>query len=197
MLGRQGPLDRRAGARMDGGRLGRAFPAPRPPHAGAAAGHLDALLAAGFLRYPLDGALVDEARRVFSPPADGRAGLFAGCADGPDAPPWAPADPLGPAGQRLFVRLRAGHSPRRRSRGCSPSRACTGRSCRGCPRDPRRGLRELGAGAGAPAAAAADAGPTRGRRVAAVCGGLPASGRRCSIAWCWRPSAAWPRLPRR
>ncbi|MCV5153517.1 ImcF-related family protein, partial [Escherichia coli] len=61
-------------------------------------------LAGDFHRYPLDGALVDGARRVFSRlPMAGR--VYARIRPlAQDIPPWVPADALGPAGQRYFAR---------------------------------------------------------------------------------------------
>ncbi len=105
MLGRQGPLD--AGLVREWMRADweRGLPGmTNQPVREALLAHLTAMLAGDFPAYPLDGALVDSARRAFSrlpmagrvfarlrPAAEGIAG-------------WAPADALGAAGQRYFTR---------------------------------------------------------------------------------------------
>lgn len=105
MLGKQGPLDAalvREWMRED---WARAFPgATNQPVREGLVAHLDALLAKDFPEYPLDGALVDGARRVFSRlPMAGR--VYARIRPlAQDLPPWLPADALGPAGQRYFAR---------------------------------------------------------------------------------------------
>lgn len=105
MLGKQGPLDAalvREWMRED---WARAFPgATNQPVREGLVAHLDALLAKDFPAYPLDGALVDGARRVFSRlPMAGR--VYARIRPlAQDLPPWLPADALGPAGQRYFAR---------------------------------------------------------------------------------------------
>jgi len=105
MLGRQGPLDRglvREWMRADWARV---FPgATNQPVRDALMAHLDALIAEDFPAYPLDGALVDGARRVFSRlPMSGRVyARLRPLAEG--TPPWSPAEALGPAGQKLFAR---------------------------------------------------------------------------------------------
>ncbi len=106
MLGRQGPLDPsliRAWLAAD---WERALPgATAAPLRTALLDHVDALLAGGeFAAYPLDGALVDQARRIFSrlPLADRVYARLRRLAE--SAPPWRPAEALGAAGQRLFVR---------------------------------------------------------------------------------------------
>jgi type VI secretion system protein ImpL len=65
--------------------------------------HLAAFLDQDFSTYAVDGALVDQARRVFSrmPMADRVYARLRGTA--PDVPPWRPAEALGLSGQRLFV----------------------------------------------------------------------------------------------
>ncbi len=74
------------------------------PGRDALAGHLDALLAGSIATYPLDGALVDQARRVFSrlPMAQRVYARLRNLAD--NTPAWTPAQALGAAGQRYFVR---------------------------------------------------------------------------------------------
>jgi type VI secretion system protein ImpL len=105
MLGRVGPLDAplvRAWMQDD---WLRSFPGvATQPVRDALAGHLDALLGVDFPAYPLDGELVDAARRVFArvPMA---ARVYARLRQGaPDLPAWRPADALGAAGPRLFTR---------------------------------------------------------------------------------------------
>jgi type VI secretion system protein ImpL len=105
MLGRQGPLDRpliREWFTLD---WTQAYPgAVNQPGRDALARHLDALLAEDLTPYPLDGALVDEARRVFSRmPMAGRVYARLRPLAG-DLPPWRPADVLGQAGARHFAR---------------------------------------------------------------------------------------------
>ncbi len=68
--------------------------------AGRAGRHLDALLAQDFSAYPLDGALVDGARRVFSrlPMAER---IYSRLRPrGTPLRAWKPAEAMGPAGQR-------------------------------------------------------------------------------------------------
>jgi type VI secretion system protein ImpL len=104
MLGRQGPLDRaliREWMALD---WQQSFPgAVGTPVRDALAGHLDAMLAGDFITYPLDGALVDQARRVFSrlPMAERIYSRMRSAAAG--AAPWRPAEALGPAGVRWFT----------------------------------------------------------------------------------------------
>jgi type VI secretion system protein ImpL len=106
MLGRLGPIDAglvRAWMRED---WLRSFPgAARQPVRDALLDHLDALLTGDFTAYPLDGELVDAARRVFArvPMAVRVYGRLRQGA--PDLPPWTPAGALGPAGPRLFGRV--------------------------------------------------------------------------------------------
>lgn len=104
MLGRQGPLDRALVKEWMAIDWQQSFPgAVAAPMRDALALHLDAMLAGDFIAYPLDGALVDQARRIFSrlPMAErlySRLRTSAG-----NAAPWKPADSLGPAGQRWFA----------------------------------------------------------------------------------------------
>jgi type VI secretion system protein ImpL len=105
MLGKQGPLDAalvREWMRED---WARAFPgATNQPVRDGLLAHLDALLGSDFSAFPLDGALVDSARRVFSRlPMAGR--VYARLRPlAQELPPWVPADALGPAGQRYVAR---------------------------------------------------------------------------------------------
>ncbi len=105
MLGKEGPIDPvlvREWMRDD---WARAFPgATNQPVRDGLLSHLDVLLASDFPKYPLDGALVDGARRVFSRlPMAGR--VYARLRPmAQSMPPWVPADALGPAGQRYFAR---------------------------------------------------------------------------------------------
>ena len=105
MLGQQGPLDRNLVREWFALDWQQAFPgAVKQPSREALGRHLDALLEGPLASYPLDGALVDQARRVFSrlPMAQrvyARLRPLAG-----DLPAWTPASALGAAGQRQFAR---------------------------------------------------------------------------------------------
>ena len=104
MLGRQGPMDAGLIREWMGEDWKRQYPGPlAEPVRQHLSAHLDALLASDFRTYPLDGALIDEARRVFSrlPLADRVYARLKGAAS--RIKPWRPLDVLGPAGQRLFV----------------------------------------------------------------------------------------------
>lgn len=105
MLGREGPLDAALLRRWVVADWALLYPgAIHLPAREALARHLDALLAQDFARYPIDGALVDTARRVFSRlPMAGR--VYSRLRPAGEAlAPWRPADALGAAGQRYFVR---------------------------------------------------------------------------------------------
>ena len=104
MLGRQGPLD--AALIQEWMNLDWAQTLPgavNAPVREQLAAHLDALLKHDFATYPLDGALVDSARRVFSRlPMDER--VYSRLrSTATDIPPWRPAAELPPSGQSLFV----------------------------------------------------------------------------------------------
>jgi len=107
MLGGQGPLDRalvRDWMMLD---WAQAFPAPQQTAMrGDLARHLDAMLEGSMPAYPLDGALIDEARRVFSRlPLAGRAySRLRPIAAAANPPPWTPGEAAGPAGARVFTR---------------------------------------------------------------------------------------------
>jgi type VI secretion system protein ImpL len=68
--------------------------------------HLDALLADPLPAIPLDGALLAAARATFSrvPPAARVYSRIASAGAAQSVPPWRPADPLGAAGARVFLR---------------------------------------------------------------------------------------------
>lgn len=105
MLGRQGPLDRGLVKEWMALDWQQSFPgAVGAPLRDALAGHLDALLAEDFIAYPVDGALVDQARRIFSrlPMAERIYTRLRTAAA--NVAPWKPAELLGPAGQRWFAR---------------------------------------------------------------------------------------------
>ncbi|MCS6933199.1 MAG: type VI secretion system membrane subunit TssM, partial [Acetobacteraceae bacterium] len=105
MLGREGPLDR--GLVQEWFRLDweQAYPgAVNQPGREALMRHLSALLATDFPAYPLDGALVDAARRVISRVPLAERVFLRWRAMAADARPWRPADALGAAGQRYFAR---------------------------------------------------------------------------------------------
>ncbi|MBC9208251.1 type VI secretion system membrane subunit TssM [Roseomonas aerophila] len=105
MLGRQGPLDAglvRAWLAAD---FAQAYPgALHQPQREALLRHLDALLTQDFATYPVDGALVDTARRVFSrlPMAERVYSRLRPA--GEAVAPWRPADALGAGGGRFFLR---------------------------------------------------------------------------------------------
>jgi type VI secretion system protein ImpL len=104
MLGRQGPLDKALVKEWMAADWGQLLPgAVAEPTRNRLMGHLDALLEEDFATYPLDGALVDEARRVFSrlPMAERVYARLRSSAT--DVAPWRAAEPLGPSGQRLFT----------------------------------------------------------------------------------------------
>ncbi|MDB5414616.1 MAG: ImcF domain protein, partial [Rubritepida sp.] len=105
MLGKQGPLDRNLIREWFSLDWQAAFPgAVNQPGRDALGRHLDALLAGTLATYPLDGALVDQARRVFSrlPMAQRVYARLRPLAD--NMPTWTPGRPLGAAGQRYFTR---------------------------------------------------------------------------------------------
>ncbi len=108
MLGREGPLDAPLVRQWFALDWGRAFPgAVNQPRRQELLAHLDALLAQDFAKYPMDGALVDRARIVFSrlPLADRVMSRLRPLADtARNAPPWRPSEAIGPAGARYFVR---------------------------------------------------------------------------------------------
>jgi type VI secretion system protein ImpL len=105
MLGREGPLDRalvQEWFRLDWEQL---YPgAVNQPGREALMRHLVALLATDFPAYPVDGALVDAARRVISRVPLSERVFVRWRAMAADARPWRPADALGAAGQRYFAR---------------------------------------------------------------------------------------------
>ncbi|NKE46920.1 type VI secretion system membrane subunit TssM [Roseomonas frigidaquae] len=104
MLGRAGPMDRALVQEWMTLDWQQAFPgAVGTPVRDALSGHLQALLATDFSRYALDGALVDQARRIFSrlPMAERIYSRLRTAAN--NAPPWKPGDAMGVAGQRWFA----------------------------------------------------------------------------------------------
>lgn len=105
MLGKQGPLDRALVREWFALDWQQAFPgAVNQPGRDALTRHLDALMAGTLATYPLDGALVDQARRVFSrlPMAQRVYARLRPLAE--NVPAWTPGQPLGAAGQRYFAR---------------------------------------------------------------------------------------------
>ncbi|WP_160120390.1 type VI secretion system membrane subunit TssM [Rhodovarius lipocyclicus] len=105
MLGRQGPLDKALVREWFVLDWQAAFPgAVNQPGRDALARHLDALLDGPLVAYPLDGALVDSARRIFSRLPQAQRSYARLRAMPNEAPGWTPAQALGPAGQRYFVR---------------------------------------------------------------------------------------------
>ena len=109
MLGQEGPLDAELVKSWFARDWLRSFPGQvNQPVRDALMAHLDATIARNFMRYPVDGALVDASRRIFSrlPLADRVFSRLqtAAAAAGPNIQPWRPADALGQAGTRYFVR---------------------------------------------------------------------------------------------
>lgn len=105
MVGQEGPLDAALVKAWFARDWLRAFPgAVNQPVREALMGHLDATIGRNFLRYPVDGALVDASRRIFSrlPLADRVFSRLQSVAA--NIQPWRPGDALGQAGQRYFVR---------------------------------------------------------------------------------------------
>ena len=104
MLGRAGPLDRALVKEWMALDWQQSFPgAVGTPTRDALAVHLEALLAQDYLRYPLDGALVDQARRIFSrlPMAERIYSRLRSAAQ--TTSPWRPGEAMGAAGQRWFT----------------------------------------------------------------------------------------------
>ncbi|RVT98814.1 type VI secretion system membrane subunit TssM [Rhodovarius crocodyli] len=105
MLGRQGPMDKALVREWFVLDWQSAFPgAVNQPGRDALARHLDAMLEGSLPSYPLDGALVDSARRIFSRLPQAQRSWARLRAMPNSAPGWNPAQALGPAGQRYFVR---------------------------------------------------------------------------------------------
>ncbi len=104
MLGRQGPLDAALIKEWMGADWAQLMPGVvDAPRRDSLARHLDALLGQGFQTYPVDGLLVDQARRVFSrlPMAERVYARLRNSAE--TLAPWRPAEALGLSGQRLFA----------------------------------------------------------------------------------------------
>jgi type VI secretion system protein ImpL len=104
MLGRQGPLEPGLVEEWMEADWAQAYPgAVGAPVREALMGHLKGLLEQDFATYALDGAMVDQARRIFSrmPMAERIYARLRTAAV--EAPPWRPAEALGPAGQALFT----------------------------------------------------------------------------------------------
>lgn len=107
MLGQEGPLDAETVRAWFARDWQRAFPGQvNQPVRDALMGHLDATIARNFHRYPVDGALVDGARRIFSrlPLADRVFSRLQNIAAAQTIAPWRPADALGQAGVQYFLR---------------------------------------------------------------------------------------------
>jgi type VI secretion system protein ImpL len=105
MLGRQGPLDAALVRGWMAAEWAQTYPgAVQQPQRDRLLSHLDTLLAQDFASYPLDGALVDTARRIFSRvPMAVRVYSRLRATPG-DLPRWNPADALGQAGKGFFTR---------------------------------------------------------------------------------------------
>jgi len=109
MLGQEGPLDAELVKAWFARDWLLSFPGQvNQPVREALMAHLEATIARNFHRYPVDGALVDAARRIFSrlPLAERVFSRLQTAAAGAGAniQPWRPADALGQGGQRYFVR---------------------------------------------------------------------------------------------
>lgn len=107
MLGQEGPLDADLVKSWFARDWQRTFPGQvNQPVRDSLMAHLDATIGRNFLRYPVDGALVDASRRIFSrlPLADRVASRLQTAAAAANVQPWRPADALGQAGQRYFTR---------------------------------------------------------------------------------------------
>jgi type VI secretion system protein ImpL len=107
MLGSAGPLDRdlvKEWMHLD---WQSAWPGPAAqPIRDSLARHLDALLDLPLEKVPLDGALIEDARRTFSRVtlADRVYSVIKGSGAARALPPWRPADAAGASGVRVFVR---------------------------------------------------------------------------------------------
>ena len=107
MLGTLGPLDRplvREWLSLD---WGQTWPGPgAEPFRDAIGRHADALLENPLPAIPLDGALVEEARRTFSRVtlAERVYSRIRPLATAAGVPPWRPSDATGASGPRVFVR---------------------------------------------------------------------------------------------
>jgi type VI secretion system protein ImpL len=107
MLGRAGPLDRglvREWMNLD---WQQAYPGAQPaPFREALARHLDVLLNNPLPTIPLDGALVEDARRTFSRVtlAERVYSRIRPIANAQNIPLWRPADAVGASGARVFMR---------------------------------------------------------------------------------------------
>jgi type VI secretion system protein ImpL len=96
MLGKQGPMDRGVVTEWFALDWSQSFPgAVNQPGRDALRRHLETMLTGTLATYPLDGALVDEARRVFSrlPMAQRVYARLRPLAE--NTPAWVPAQPLG------------------------------------------------------------------------------------------------------
>lgn len=107
MLGSDGPLDRdfiKAWMNLD---WQSAWPGPAAqPMRDSLMRHLDALLDLPLARVPLDGALIEDARRALSriTLADRVYSAIKGSQAARAVPPWRPADAAGASGVRVFIR---------------------------------------------------------------------------------------------
>jgi type VI secretion system protein ImpL len=107
MLGQEGPLDLETVKLWFARDWLRAFPgAVNQPVRDALMAHLETTLARNFHRYPVDGALVDASRRIFSrlPLSERVFTRLQAAVASQNIAPWRPADALGAAGQRYFLR---------------------------------------------------------------------------------------------
>jgi type VI secretion system protein ImpL len=107
MLGAAGPLDKDLLGAWMGLDWQATYPgAVRAPVRDHLTRHLDALLAEPLPQIPLDGALLESARKTFSrvPLANRIYSRIASSGAAQSVPPWRPADSLGAAGVRVFAR---------------------------------------------------------------------------------------------
>ncbi len=107
MLGSLGPLDRALVREWEALDWAQTYPGPgAAPFREAMARHLDALLENPLPRVPLDGTLVEDARRTFSRVtlAERVYSRIRPLAAAAGIRPWRPADAAGASGVRVFVR---------------------------------------------------------------------------------------------
>jgi type VI secretion system protein ImpL len=107
MLGAAGPLDKDLLGAWMGLDWQATYPgAVRAPVRDGLTRHLDALLTEPLPQIPLDGALLESARKTFSrvPLSNRVYSRIASSGAAQSVPPWRPADALGAAGVRVFAR---------------------------------------------------------------------------------------------
>ena len=157
MLGSAGPLDRDLVKEWMSLDWQLQWPGPAAkPLRDSLERHLAALLDQPLEKVPLDGALIEDARRTFSRVtlAERVYGAIKGSQPARALPPWRPADAAGASGVRVFIRElrraadrgRAGilHASMASTRCCCPTcrrRPCRSRAKAGCSARTRRSIR--------------------------------------------------------